>query len=165
MSSSIKTLEVVTRFIVPSDVAQETDLQLRAAGRHRAECFVLWSGVHDQDAFRVRTAHVPRQVAYRFEEGLCVRVDGDELHRLNVWLFKNHEQLGVQVHSHPTDAYHSETDDTYPIVTVRGALSLVVPEFGRDGVRGDGVASYRLGVSGWNELSVEEAEKLICFKE
>jgi hypothetical protein len=69
----------------------------------------------------------------------------------------------VQVHSHPTEAYHSETDDTYPIVTVRGGLSLVVPDFGRAGLLGDGVACYRLGFSGWDELSFEEAKRIIQF--
>ena len=69
---------------------------------------------------------MPRQTAYRLSEGLCVRVEGPELHRLNIWLYEHHELLAVQVHAHPTDAYHSETDDTYPIVTTRGGLSLVV---------------------------------------
>jgi len=94
-----------------------------------------------------------------------VRVEGDELHRLNVWLFEHHEQLAAQVHSHPTEAYHSETDDTYPIVTVRGGLSLVVPDFGRSGLRGKGVASYRLGISGWDELAQDEVQRLIQFED
>jgi hypothetical protein len=94
-----------------------------------------------------------------------VRVDGDELHRLNVWLFDHHELLGAQVHSHPHEAFHSETDDTYPIVTGRGGLSLVVPRFGRFGVRGEGVAWYRLGTSGWHELSRIDAQRLIQFEE
>jgi hypothetical protein len=161
----MSTLEIITRFLVPTVVVRETDDQLRTAGRDRVECFVLWSGVQKANTFVVHSAHVPRQTAYRLTDGLCVRVNGDELHRLNMWLFEHHEQLGVQVHSHPTDAYHSETDDTYPIVTVRGGLSLVVPNFGREGVRGRGVAWYRLGVATWDELSRSEARRLIQFQE
>lgn len=157
------TLEAITRFVVPSDVVRGTDSQLRAAGRTRSECFVLWSGVQEHDTFQIRTGHVPRQTAYASSDGLCVRVEGDELHRLNVWLFEHGEQLAVQVHSHPTEAYHSDTDDTYPIVTVRGGLSLVVPDFGRAGLLGDGVAYYRLGLSGWAELSLNEAKRIIQF--
>lgn len=159
------TLETITKFVVPAAVIRDTDDQLRAAGRSRSECFVLWSGVRDHDSFYVRTGHVPRQTGYRFSDGLCVRVEGDELHRLNVWLFEHHELLAVQVHSHPTEAYHSETDDTYPIVTVRGGLSLVVPDFGRAGLRGKGVASYRLGISGWDELAQHEVQRLIQFED
>jgi hypothetical protein len=155
------TLESVTRFVVPDVVIRETDAYLRAAGRTRSECFVLWSGVQERNTFHIRTGHLPRQTAYRLADGLCVRVEGDELHRLNVWLFEHSESLAVQVHSHPTDAYHSETDDTYPIVTVRGGLSLVVPDFGRAGLLGNGVAYYRLGLSGWDELSLGEAKKMI----
>jgi Prokaryotic homologs of the JAB domain len=157
----VTTLEAIARFLVPAAVIRETDGQLRAAGYARSECFVLWSGVQEHDTFQIRTAHVPRQTAYRSPDGLCVRVEGDELHRLNVWLFEHGEHLAVQVHSHPTEAYHSETDDTYPIVTVRGGLSLVVPNFGRAGLLGNGVAYYRLGFSGWDELSLDEAKRII----
>jgi hypothetical protein len=161
----LSTLEAITRFLVPAVVVQRTDGQLRAAGHTRSECFVLWSGVQEEETFHIRTAHVPRQTAYRFSDGLCVRVEGDELHRLNVWLFEHGERLAVQVHSHPTEAYHSETDDTYPIVTVRGGLSLVVPDFGRAGLLGNGVAYYRLGLSGWDEISPDEAKRMIQFGE
>ena len=158
-------LEAITRFVVPAVAIEETDIQLRAAGRDGVERFVLWSGVQDHGTFVVRSAHIPRQTAYRLDDGLCVRVDGDELHRLNIWLFEHHEQLGMQVHSHPKEAYHSETDDTYPIVTARGGLSLVVPNFGRDGVRGWGVAWYRLSFAGWDELASDEVERLIQLEE
>src|ERR1051326_2744659 len=158
-------LETVQRFIVPEAVIKETDAQLRAAGRSGLERFVLWSGVQQSEIFHIRSAHVPRQSGYRLQEGMCVRVDGNELHRLNIWLFEHHEQLAVQVHSHPTDAYHSETDDTYPIVTVRGGLSVVVPNFGRDGVGGRGVACYRLGIRGWNKLPVSQVRDLIHIEE
>jgi hypothetical protein len=92
-------------------------------------------------------------------------VEGSELHRLNVWLFEHGEELAVQVHSHPTDAYHSDTDDAYPIVAIRGGLSIVVPDFARDGLLGHGVAYYRLGREGWDELSVEETRRTVFFME
>jgi hypothetical protein len=161
----VNTLETITRFVVPAAIVQKTDAQLRAAGHAHSECFVLWSGVQEGETFQIRTAYIPRQTAYKFSDGLCVRVEGDELHRLNVWLFEHGERLAVQVHSHPTEAYHSETDDTYPIVTVRGGLSLVVPDFGRAGLLGIGVAYYRLSTSGWDELSQGEAERIVHFEE
>jgi hypothetical protein len=161
----MNTLEAISRFVVPLTVVYATDEQLRFAGRIHSECFVLWSGVQEGDKFLVRNVHVPKQTAYRFPDGLCVRVEGDELHRLNLWLYEHGEQLGVQVHSHPTEAYHSETDDTYPIVTVRGGLSLVVPDFAREGLLGGGVASYRLGFSGWDELSLDDVNRMIHFGE
>ena len=82
-----------------------------------------------------------------------MRVDGPELHRLNVWLYEARQVVGVQVHSHPGAAYHSETDDAYPIATLDGSLSIVLPFFGRDGFGSTDVAVYRLGQDGWLELS------------
>ena len=161
----MNTFESIRRFIVPRDLADETDVQLRSAGRDGVERFVLWSGLIDDDTFRAQTTHIPKQAAYRSTEGLCVRVDGDELHRLNLWLFQHGERLAVQVHSHPTDAYHSDTDDTYPIVTTRGGLSLVVPDFGLFGVRGPGTALYRLGPSGWQELPSQGEQPLLLFED
>ncbi len=157
----MKTFELIQRFVIPRNICDETDEQLRGAGRNGVELFVLWSGTVARDVFYVRTMHVPRQTGYRLPEGLCIRVEGDELHRLNLWLFENNELLAVQVHSHPTEAYHSNTDDDFPIVTTRGGLSLVVPDFGRTGVRGPRTALYRLGVSGWDELTPNEAQVLL----
>jgi hypothetical protein len=157
--------DTITRFIVPPDIAAETDVRLRAAGQQGLECFVLWTGVCDGNTFVVRTLHVPEQMAYKLSTGLCVRVEGDALHRLNMWLYEHGEQLAVQVHAHPTDAFHSDTDDTYPIVTVRGGLSIVVPDFAEHGVRGPGVASFRLGAQGWDELDPDVADRLISFED
>ncbi len=153
------TLERVNRFSVPQSVVSSTVRSLRAAGREGYEMFVLWSGHLDGSQFNVRTAHVPAQTSYRLETGLCVRVDGEALHKLNVWLFDSGESLGAQIHAHPADAYHSETDDTFPIVTMLGGLSLVVPDFCRRGlfVRS---AAYRLTGSGWSK-DPRPTEKLI----
>jgi hypothetical protein len=35
----------------------------------------------------------------------------------------------VQVHTHPGRAFHSPTDDDFPIVRTEGFLSLVIPRF------------------------------------
>lgn len=159
----MSSLEAITKFVVPEHVVRATDQQLRLAGQVGCERFVLWSGVQDGEKFNIRTAHVPAQTAYKLPDGLCVRVEGTDLHRLNVWLFEHGEELAVQVHSHPTDAYHSYTDDAYPIVAIRGGLSIVVPDFAREGILGQGVAYYRLAASGWDELSLEEILRTITF--
>ena len=161
----MNTFDSICEFIIPPDICDETDQQLRNAGCDGNERFVLWSGVIDKDCFFVRTAHVPKQTAFRISNGLCVRVDADELHRLNVWLYENGERLGIQIHTHPTEAYHSDTDDAYPMVTTLGGLSLVVPDFCRFGVRGRDTALYRLTRTGWKALSVIEARQILRMEE
>ena len=160
----MSTFNSICKFIIPPDICDETDQQLREVGRDGNECFVLWSGVIDNDHFVCKTVHVPKQTAFRLSGGLCVRVDADELHRLNLWLYKNGERLGVQVHSHPTEAYHSDTDDAFPMVTTLGGLSLVVPDFCRFGVRGQGTALYRLTKSGWKEVPTDDVRQILHMK-
>lgn len=149
------TLADVERFQVPASIVKETEETLRNAGFEGYEAFVLWSGQQNGRLFSVRTAHVPRQDSYRLNTGLCVRVDGSELHRLNVWLYEAGEILAVQVHAHPDDAYHSETDDTYPIVATLGGLSIVAAEFCREPLFTSSTAIYRLYAEGWTEQTVD----------
>lgn len=153
------TLEAIESFAVPRNIVAYTEKHLRVAGRKGFELFVFWTGVVEGDRFVVRHGHVPEQTASRSRQGLSVRVEGDALHELNVWLFDNQEVLGAQVHAHPTDAFHSDTDDSFPIVTTLGGLSLVVPDFCRTGLLRDS-APFRLTPEGWTE-SDQPVDKLI----
>lgn len=143
------TLERVDFFAVPSDVIDATDRALCEAGQDGYELFVLWTGRQTLEGFAVEHWFIPEQTSYREEAGLHVRVEADELDRLNRWLYQNQQLLAVQVHSHPTEAFHSDTDDEYAIATAIGCLSIVVPNFGRQGILGPGTAVYRLQTSGW----------------
>ncbi len=147
------TLSSVRRFRVQACAVRETEEAIRSAGRDGFEIFVVWSGTRDGDTFVVEEVHVPRQVSCKLDDGLCVRIDGPELHRLNVWLYEAQQVVGVQIHSHPMDAYHSETDDTFPIATLDGSLSIVLPFFGRDGFESSDIAAYRLRHDGWLKIA------------
>ena len=161
----MSTFESIREFVVPAELCDATDGHLREAGLDGNERFVLWSGVVRDDRLLVRTSHCPRQIAYSLAGGLCVRVEADELHRLNVWLYENAERLAIQVHSHPTEAFHSDTDDTYPMVTTLGGLSLVVPDFARYGVRGPRTALYRLSSEGWQRFSRIDARRVLRLED
>ena len=158
------TLKNVTRFRVPASAICETVKAIQTAGQDGYELFVIWSGHRADDVFTVDDVHIPDQASYKFDAGLCVRVDGAELHRLNVWFYEAQQVIGVQVHSHPTRAYHSATDDAYPIATLEGSLSIVFPFFGRDGWESRGIAAYRLEQGFWRELTgcISELIEVIC---
>ena len=90
----MNTFEAISEFVVPADLCDACDRKLREAGANGDERFVLWSGVIRDQRLLVKTMHVPRQKApIVWQEGLCVRVDADELHRLNVWLYEHEERL------------------------------------------------------------------------
>lgn len=148
-------LEDVDRFVVSREHVAQTQRALRKAGRAGYELFVLWSGVTTGKEIHVRTCHVPRQTSSKTRSGLLVRVEGQALHDLNVWLYEHRETLVAQVHAHPTDAFHSDTDDSFPIVTTLGGLSLVVPDFARRGVLNSDAAAFRLSRQGWDPVSLD----------
>lgn len=142
------------RFVLPFPIVNDTIEVLRGAARSGTEAFVLWGGVVESDELLIRSMLVPRQVGHITDAGLLVTVDGDALFEANRALYQRGEILAAQVHSHPTDAFHSDTDDCYPLVTLAGALSAVVPNFGRDGIAAMSEwAWYRLtGEAAWRAL-------------
>jgi hypothetical protein len=155
-------LSGVTSIEVPQAVLHTGHAHLRRVGTEGLEGFVLWIGVQDGEVFRVQEAVIPQQRGLRYEDGVCVVVQGDELHRLNVLLHERNLTLIAQIHSHPTNAYHSSTDDSYPIVTRAGGISLVVPDFALQPFSLANSAVFRLSREGqWNELSLDAVCRLI----
>jgi hypothetical protein len=151
----VSTLERIQGFSVSAELLAQTERALRRAGAEGYELFVFWSGIIDGSELAVRTCHVPKQTSSKTRHGLMVRVEGQALHELNLWLYEHNEVLGAQVHAHPTRAFHSDTDDTFPIVTALGGLSLVVPDFARRGVLTPGSAAFRLSRSGWDAVGLD----------
>lgn len=160
----MKGFQAITRINVPRPVTDETIEFLRHRGRLGLEAFSLWAGTADGTIFTVRANIIPAQTGHVSESGVCVAVGPDELHRLNVWLYENQMSLIAQIHSHPTEAYHSETDDKYPIATTVGCLSLVVPNFARQPFSVGRCAIYRLNeYREWAYLDSPEVSTLITI--
>jgi JAB domain-containing protein similar to deubiquitination enzymes len=152
----------IKRIIVPREAIAEAHAHLRRVGRAGFEGFALWAGVSAGQSFMVRQTVIPTQKGIKAEKGVCVRVESEELHRINVWLYEHRYTLIAQIHSHPTDAYHSETDDEYPIVTTLGGISIVVSDFAQRSFTLEECAVYRLTqAEGWVELSAMEVNDLI----
>jgi JAB domain-containing protein similar to deubiquitination enzymes len=152
----------VRKVIVPSAVTTKTQQFLRTVGRRGNEGLVLWCGSADGDVFQVTNILIPRQRGVRTSDGVCAIVDADELYRINVELYESGLRIIAQIHSHPTHAFHSDTDDEYAIANTVGALSLVVPDFAARDFALHDCAIYRLGASAaWEELPLRDAEALI----
>jgi hypothetical protein len=149
---------------VPRGKALEAHSHLQKVGRQGLEGFALWVGTREGDVFRVLQTVIPVQQGIRTQTGVCVRIGPEELHRINVWLYENKLLLIAQIHSHPTNAYHSDTDDEFAIATVAGSLSLVIPDFAADPFSLDLCAVYRLTAEGrWCMLSAVETSQLIMI--
>jgi hypothetical protein len=149
---------------VPLQAVEEAHEFLRFAGTRHNEGFALWAGNRDGAVFHVRKAIIPEQTAHVTDSGVCVSVGPDELHRLNVELYVEKMTIIAQLHTHPGSAYHSDTDDSYPIATTVGCLSLVIPDFARFPFSLKRCAVYRLTKEGaWTFVDPNSAEKLITI--
>jgi proteasome lid subunit RPN8/RPN11 len=152
----------VRHVVVPRDVIDSIHAHLRLTGAAHCEGVGFWAGRLFGEDFVVEAAIVPPQTTGHMENGLAVVVSGDALFRMNVWLHENHMTTIAQVHSHPGDAYHSDTDNDYAIMTRTGGLSIVVPNFARDEFSLDIVVVHRLEPDGsWKVLSERDARDLI----
>lgn len=149
---------------VARSLAIEANDHLRKVGLRGLEGFALWVGTRNGDTFTVEKTLIPDQEGIRSRMGVSVSVGPEELHRINVWLFRNKMSLIAQIHSHPTNAYHSATDDDFAVATVVGSLSIVVPDFASAPFSIDQCAVYRLSAEGfWTVMSVHEINKMITI--
>jgi hypothetical protein len=95
---------------------------------------------------------VPEQTASPAGLGASVRVDLAGQLELAAAL-ESGERYVSRIHSHPVEAFHSAADNANPVLTHRGALSIVVPYFGlglRDGL--DACAVLRFDQGRWHNL-------------
>lgn len=147
---------------VPRRLADAAQHHLRLVGRQGNEGFALWIGRRAGHVFHVDETVIPEQRGLQFASGVCVTVGSEELFRINKYLYATGRQLVAQLHSHPTDAYHSETDDTFPIATTAGAFSLVIPDFAVRPFSLEECAIYRLVPdNGWLEFPAPAVRRVI----
>jgi JAB domain-containing protein similar to deubiquitination enzymes len=150
------------RVVVPASLVEAANRHLRNVGRQGYEGFALWAGRRQEKEFKVLETVIPAQHGIRSLSGVCVTVEAEELFRLNVHLFERGLSLIAQLHSHPGEAYHSGTDDSFPIATTAGALSLVIPDFAIHPFALERCATYRLIPGrGWVQLAPRTVRDLI----
>jgi hypothetical protein len=109
---------------LPRNILDQTFAHFRGCGRGRRECQVLWVSPWDAPETITKVVH-PKHEAH---VGGFV-LDNGWLN--DFWFGLAQENLGIriQVHTHPGEAFHSPTDDAFPIIHTTGFLSLVVPNF------------------------------------
>jgi len=161
--TSLSNIETV---FLPKKLANKTQLFLRTVGQSRKEGLALWVGSIDGRTFRITNILVPRQRGIRSDDGVCVVVSSEEMLRINMELHQSGLFLIGQIHSHPTEAFHSEMDDENAIANRVGSLSLVVPDFAAADFSIATCAVYRLSADGtWNNVPTNLAIKLIQLTE
>jgi hypothetical protein len=115
----------MSTYHLPLSILDTTFAFLRECGRGRHECQVLWLSPWSSPGTITEVVH-PKHRAHL--DGFVL----DDKWISDFWLRLAREKLGirVQVHTHPHEAFHSLTDDRFPIIHTPGFLSLVFPDFG-----------------------------------
>lgn len=98
--------------------------QFRACGAGRRECVVYWVGPAGDPSIVDEVTH-PAHAASRTH----YEVDDSWLNPFWLALADRSRSVRVQVHTHAGRAFHSPTDDAWPLIRQEGFLSLVVPGF------------------------------------
>jgi hypothetical protein len=130
-------------FLVPQTVLELSFDHFRKCGRGRFECQVLWTSSWNAVQEITGVVH-PEHRAHA--GGFDIR--SDWLTWFWLELAKRNEGVRVQVHTHPREAFHSPTDDAYPMVHTPGFLSLVIPRFARGGIGFHDAFLAELGADG-----------------
>jgi hypothetical protein len=146
---------VSATYRLPRRILDETFAHFRDCGRGKRECQVLWVSPWDAPETIAKAVH-PKHEAH--VGGFVL----DDRWLNEFWFTLAQENLGIriQVHTHPGEAFHSPTDDAFPIVHTTGFLSLVIPNFALGSIGLENVYLTEIHEDGsWREVAT--AERLI----
>lgn len=142
---------------LPEAVLRRTFEVFRACGCGRRECQTLWLSSWQAPDAIVECVH-PLHSSHA--GGFAI----DDAWLTKFWLELGRRNCGVrvQVHTHPGAAFHSPTDDRFPIVHSIGFRSLVIPRFALGAVGFDGAFLCEITTSGaWRPLPLDRALQVI----
>lgn len=131
---------------------EETFATFRSCGENLRECQLYWLSRWDDPLQLMEVAH-PRHASNRYALSIGSN-----------WISKFWDDLAdrclgvrVQVHTHPFEAFHSATDDAYPLLGDAGFLSLVIPDFAMGPVGFAGAYLCEIQADGrWREVGINE---------
>ena len=132
---------------LPSGLLLETFQALRLCGEGKFECVAYWIGPSSNSEVDGIEHPVHSRSPFGYE------VDDGWLTEFCWRLFQFRRSVKAQVHTHPGRAFHSPTDDEFPIVSQPGFISVVIPGFARGEETLDGAWVGRLRPDGeWQRL-------------
>lgn len=132
-------------------VLDETFRTLRDCGRAECECAVYWTGPAIDDSVDRIEHPLHRRSPFGYQ------VDDQWLTEFWGRLAKEERSIKAQIHTHPSLAFHSITDDQWPIVSQAGFLSIVIPDYATGMATFDRTWIGRLTEDGrWREAAAPE---------
>jgi hypothetical protein len=140
------------RYKVESAIMCRTFDHLRRCGEGRRECQALWTSAWQTPEFITEVTH-PDHAANA--QGFSL--DSGWMNAFWIHLGETGKGIRVQIHTHPRLAFHSLTDDAFPIIHTPGFLSLVIPNFALGPIGFGGAYLAEITENGsWREIRCEE---------
>lgn len=156
---------MIQRWCIPEMILLDTEQAFRR-GAH--EVFVMWAAPSPANGEQVSMSRciVPEQRAGKTPLGVYVHIDGAELSRIQIENYRRRERSVVQLHTHPgANVEMSELDREWEVVAHVGALSIIVPYYGRHGLRGfPGVNVYEREAHDWRLWSAQETQSRLLVQ-
>jgi hypothetical protein len=137
---------------LPRRMIDETFATFRSCGAGKRECQLYWASSWDDPFTLTDVVHPAHASSFG-----GVLLDGAWISKF--WLQLADRGLGVrvQVHTHPGEAFHSKTDDDFPLIHEAGFLSLVIPDFALGPIGFDRAYLTEIQPDGrWRQLPIGE---------
>ena len=144
---------------LPETLLQSVIEVLTDCGGGRNECIVYATARLDSSQMADALIH-PRHAS----TPVSTTVESSELHRVWDELREARRKIVLQIHSHPGSAFHSSTDDHFPIIHSVGFPSLVLPSFGRRGLTDAHLAIYE-GNGIWHSPRQKEWPEFLVIQD
>jgi hypothetical protein len=103
---------------------EQTFATFRSCGAGERECQLYWASSWTEPLTLTDLIHPKHQSSFH-----GVSLDNGSISSLWIDLADRGLGVRVQVHTHPGEAFHSPTDDAFPLIHETGFLSLVIPDF------------------------------------
>lgn len=147
-------------FFVPRHVVELSQPLLAEPGLEGYEAVVVWVGrLRGEKSVDIVEVIRPAQIAKRSSMGCSVEIPPEALTDL-IRVLEEGCFIAARLHTHPSEAYHSELDDTNMLISHAGAMSIVVPFFARDPISLKRCSVNELTRdAGWVELPPDEVKE------
>jgi len=110
--------------LLPERILLESIRMMAECGKGRCECVTYWNGpASNAQVIDGWTHPTHRRSPWGYQ------VDDAWLTKFWFQLADEQRAIRAQVHTHPESAFHSETDDHWPVISQPGFISIVVPNF------------------------------------
>jgi hypothetical protein len=135
---------------LPARVFTESIRTMAECGKGRFECVTYWTGsATNRKAIDGWTHPAHRRSPFGYQ------IDDTWLTKFWFQLAGEHRAVRAQVHTHPNEAFHSDTDDHWPLVSQPGFISIVVPNFAIGSVDLNKIwVGMLMGDGSWKQVSI-----------